>query len=232
MENLDQQQFKLVPEFWWRNILDELEIPRRVHLGWWIVLGLTFTFTILGAFWAYLGTSAPDRAFCHLKAPIGTKSFENSNSSSSSEEENKRNNKLVSWIKRGKTNYWMDDWISFLTLTSEVVEEILKIRKDKFFIFCERKIILRILKAFLKPVLTKPRRRLDKIPPLVGEILHRPVRHRNEQGSVRIQHGNGRRRVSLSNNIHSRSLLNRSLKLEDEDLWRGWDEIYKNEKVK
>lgn len=53
-----------------------------LYRGCWIGLGLTFTFTIFGAFWQYLGISAATRGFCHFKAPIVTRSFFDSSSTS------------------------------------------------------------------------------------------------------------------------------------------------------
>ncbi len=68
-------------------------------------------------------------------------------------------------------------------------EESIVVEKERIVIIGARMVILGIGEALLKPVITKPRSGLNKVPPLIGEVLHVTVRRRHEQRSVRIQRG-------------------------------------------
>lgn len=48
-------------------------------------------------------------------------------------------------------------------------------------------IFLGIGETLLEPVVPEPRRRLDERPPLLGEVLHSPVRRRHERRCIRVQ---------------------------------------------
>lgn len=67
----------------------------------------------------------------------------------------------------------------------------------------EERVVLGIAEALLEPVVAEPRRGLDQGPPLVGEVLHRPVRHRHEQRGVGVQRGGGQKGACPRDHVHS-----------------------------
>lgn len=87
---------------------------------------------------------------------------------------------------------------------SVAIEERIDVRESEFVVFGKERVVLGILEALLKPVIAKPWGGMDQVPPLIGEVLHSPICHGNEQRSVWVQPRSPRnyvhcRSASLSN---------------------------------
>lgn len=82
---------------------------------------------------------------------------------------------------------------------SVAIEERIDVRESEFVVFGKERVVLGILEALLKPVIAKPRGGMDQVPPLIGEVLHSPICHGNEQRSVWVQPRSPR------NYVHCRS---------------------------
>lgn len=68
-----------------------------------------------------------------------------------------------------------------------VGKDLVDIGEDKIVKIGKERVTLRIKVAFLEPVITEPRRRLDQGPPFIRKILNHPIGKRDEHWSVGIQ---------------------------------------------
>lgn len=77
----------------------------------------------------------------------------------------------------------------FLLLLPKVeIEEGVEVGQDKIVIIRKERVRFGIFEAIMEPVVTEARRRVNEVPPLIGEILDSLIgRHRDEDRSVGIQ---------------------------------------------
>ena len=75
-----------------------------------------------------------------------------------------------------------------ITFAKVEIEEGIELREDEIVIMRKERVRFGIFEAIMEPVVTEARRRVNKIPPLIREILDRLIRsHGDEDGSVGIQ---------------------------------------------
>lgn len=147
--------------------------PNSFYLGCWIGLGLTFTFTILGALRPQIFLSVATRGLRHLSIPSEINSFWISSPWS-----NKKSPQMSEKTLNQPDPIWYSNKVVTFNDIDIACEEIVDLIEK-----------LRIGEAFSEPVIAEPRGGLHERPPLIGEVLDEAIRRRHEHRRVGIERG-------------------------------------------